>query len=197
MEATIIDYNEQMLNYYPEVIKSIREFQTLIETQSLEVSEMHEELTKIFGNAYISTADQATIEKWEKTLDITPLPQGKDDLETWLSDRRETILARLYSTQKLNTQAISDIVKIFTGGVARSYFKDSTIHVFITPPKDNKKYKTENLMQELNKKIPAHLSLSVGRNYLVWSEINHNYETWEDVKNAYATWEDVLYPSLT
>jgi hypothetical protein len=186
------DYNERMLNYYPEVIKAIREFQILVETESLEVEEMHNELIKILENAYVSTADENTIAKWERYLGITPLSQGDDTLETWLADRRETILARLYKTQKLNSKSISDIVQIFTGGTAISYFKDSTIHVLISPPKNNKQYKFENVEQELHKKIPAHLSLKVDRNYYSWLQIKEVCATWGDVKDKFATWEDVL-----
>ena len=191
MDLTI-DYNKQMLDYYPEVIKSIREFQALIKTQSLEVEEMHEELTKILGNAYISTADEATIVKWEKMLKITPLKQGEDDLETWLSDRKETILARLYQVEKLNSKSISDIVKIFTGGTATSYFKDGVVHVKISPPEDNKQYKFENVEQELRKKVPAHLKFQVDRNYYTWLQVKSGYSKWNDVRNNFATWEEVL-----
>ena len=187
-----IDYNEQMLNYYPDVIKSIREFQILIETQSLEVEEMHEALVNILANAYIESSDISKIEKWEQYLEITPLPQGSDSLETWLEDRKATILARLYKTKKLNTKSISDIVKIFTGGSAVSYFKNGIIHVFISPPKDNRQYKFENVEQELRKKIPAHLMFEVDRQYYTWLQIKTNYATWGDVKDNFQTWEDVL-----
>lgn len=187
-----IDYNEQMLNYYPEVIKAIREFQWLIATQSLEVEEMHRELTKLLENAYIDTADETRLAEWESFLGIVPLEQGDDDLETWLSDRRATILARLYKTQKLNTASIADIVSIFTGGTAISYFKDGTVYVIITPPKDNKQYKFENVERELRKKIPAHLMFQCDRNYYTWLQTKNSCETWEDVKNNFATWEEVL-----
>lgn len=187
-----IDYNQQMLNYYPEVIKAVREFQVLVSTQSLQVEEMHEELTKILENAYVTTADENTLDRWEDFLGIVPLEQGSDTLETWLSDRRETILARLYKTPKLNTKSISDIVSIFTGGTATSYFKDGTIYVSILPPKDNKQYKFQNVEQELRKKIPAHLLFQVDRNYYTWLQVKNNYATWNDVKTSFATWEDVL-----
>lgn len=187
-----IDYNEQMLNYYPEIIKAIREFQILIGSQSLQVEEMHKELVKILGNAYITTADIDTISKWEKLLEITPLPQGDDSLETWISDRQDTILARLYNTPKLNTASISDIVQIFTGGTATSYFKDGTIYVNILPPKDNKQYKFANVEQELRKKIPAHLLFQVDRNYYTWLQVKENHSTWNDLNNSYSSWEEVL-----
>lgn len=192
MDLTI-DYNEQMLNRYPEVIKSIREFQVLIKTQSLEVEEMHKELTKILQNAYLSTADESKIKQWEDLLGITPLKQGDDDFDRWLSDRKETILARLYNAEKLNEKSISDIVKIFTGGTATSYFKDGVIHIIVEPPKQNKLFKFENVERELANKIPAHLAFRVSRNYYDWLQINSTCETWGDLNNSFSTWEEVLY----
>lgn len=188
-----IDYNEQMLNYYPEVIKAIREFQELIKTQSLEIEEMHEELVKLLSNAYVSTADEETIAMWERLLGITPLDQGEDTLETWLEDRRETILARLYHTEKLNTKSISDIVKIFTGGNAVSSFRDGVITVYVTPPPGSKQYKFGNVERELKRKVPAHLILVIDRNYYTWSEVNEDYTTWGDLNNTLPNWEEVLF----
>ena len=194
MDLTI-NYNEQMLNYYPEVVKAIREFQVLIRTQSLQVEEMHEKLINLLEDAYVSTANESRIEQWEKVLGITPLPKGEDTMETWLSDRRETILARLYQTPKLNTKSISDIVKIFTGGEAKSFFKDGVIYVVITPPKQNKQYKFQNVEQELSKKIPAHLMFQVDRNYYTWLQTKETYSTWDEIKNALENWEAVLLNS--
>ena len=143
----------------------------MIEVESLQVEEMHEALTKALENAYISTADESRIAQWERYLGIVPLPQGEDTLELWLEDRKETILARLYSVQKLNTKSIAEVVSIFTGGDAKSYFKDGVIHVLIRPPKSNKQYKFANVEQELTKRIPAHLTLRVERDYYTWLEL--------------------------
>lgn len=188
-----IDYNEQMLNYYPEVIKAIREFQIMISTQSIQVEEIHKELNAIFMNAYIDTADEATIAKWEKLLGITPLPQGEDSLETWLNDRQESIAAKLYSPEKLNTTSISNIVKIFTGGSVNTYFRDSTIHILINPPNNSKQYKFENVEQALGEKIPAHLKWIVSRNYYTWLQVKDNFNTWGDVESGFTTWEELLF----
>lgn len=190
-----INYNERMLNCYPEVIKAIKDFKELIEAEAFEIEEMHEELTKLLANAYISTADEPTIAKWEKFLGITPLEQGEDTLETWISDRRETVLARLYYTEKMNTKSIADVVKIFTGGEARSYFRDGVIYVLISPPKNSKRYKFENVEQELQKKTPAHLILNVQRNYYSWEQVKDTYVTWDTVMDV-PNWEEVCYVVL-
>ena len=187
-----INYNEQMLNYYPEVIKAIREFQAMMKTEGEEIDKMHQKLIQLLSDAYVSTASETRISQWEQFLGITPMEQGDDSLETWLSDRRETILARMYSPSKLSTKSIAEIVSIFTGGAAVSYFKDSTIYVLISPPKNNKQYKFENVEQELRKKIPAHLNFKVDRNYYTWLQMKESNPTWDDLKTKFKTWEEVL-----
>ena len=184
-----IDYNQQMLDYYPEVIKAIREFQALMLTESLQVEEMHEKLAQLLANAYVTDCDESALAKWEKSLDIVP---SADDTE---SDRRERILARLYETPKLNTNSINEIVKIFTGADAAttSYLQGGAIVVKISPPKGNKEYKFENVEKELRKKIPAHLNLLVSRDYNTWSEVANTYSTWEEVANNFEMWGYVVF----
>lgn len=188
-----IDYNEQMLNYYPEIIKAIREFRALIETQSLQVQEMHDELNKILANAYVCDADENRISQWEQLLGIVPHPQGENSAKTWLEDRKETILARLYNVQKLNSKAIADVVSIFTNSTAKSYFKDGTIYIEVAPPPTDKTYNLDNIKQELRYKVPAHLSLQVDRAFQTWREVNDSHLNWKQVGVNYNTWNDVLY----
>ena len=191
MDLTV-NYNEQMLNRYPEIIKSIREFQALIKSQSIEVENLHNQLNRILENAYISTANEDRISEWERFLGIIPSEKGKSTKSEWLEDRRATILARLYQTPKLNTKAISDIVGIFTGGTAESYFKDGTLYVFIDPPENNKSYNFESVKQELQHKIPAHLAFEVNRKYQDWESVNTDNLSWKEVVIGYDTWNDLL-----
>jgi len=187
-----VDYNEQMLNYYPEFIKAIREFQVLIKTQSAEIDDIHKELDKILANAYVETADEDKILEWEQLLGINPLPQGEDTYETWLQDRREVILARLFTMPKLNSEGIADLVNIFTNGDAKSFFKDGVIHIFVYPPRGNKQYKFENIEQEISKKIPTHLTFEIKRAYRTWGQISVENTYWDTVHAGFENWEDVL-----
>lgn len=197
MEDYTIDYNEQMMNYYPEVIKSIKEFQALVKTQSLQVEELHEGLTKILGNAFINTADESRIVDWEKSLNIIPAPQGGYDYNTWLDNRRSTILARLYSVEKLNTKSISDIVSIFTGGTADSWLIDNTLYVKVFPPKDNKDFSLDSVVAELKMKLPAHLNLVAYKTYTTWNTIKSHFPTWGDISDEVDTWNGVKFNFYT
>ena len=62
----------------------------------------------------------------------------------------------------------------------------------ILVPADNKQYRFESVEKELLRRIPAHLKLSVTRNYASWQEIKNNFETWQTVQDNFKTWEDVF-----
>ena len=126
------------------------------------------------------------IEQWENMLGIQPI-EGSS-----VSDRRETVIARIRGQGKLNTELINIIVSTFTGGTANSWVKDSVLYVEVTPPPNNKQYQFLNVEQELKNKIPAHLGLRVERNYYTWEEIENTHATWGDVESNFDKWEDVL-----
>ena len=79
----------------------------------------------------------------------------------------------------------------FTGGTANSWIENSVLYVEITPPPDNKEFQFDNVKQELAQKVPAHLGLSVSRNYYTWGDIKNNYDTWGTMKADLPLWRDV------
>ena len=177
---------ERMLNYYPDVIKRVLEYQALIGGEGVEVDTLKNEISILVDEAYLLTMGENRVIEWEQALGI-PHDSGNS-----LEDRREVIVARIRAQGKLNTATINAIVNAFTGGTAISYFENSTIYVKITPPPGNKQYKFENVERELRKKKPAHLDLVVTRNYATWGEVNTNHANWGEVDTTYGTWENVL-----
>lgn len=180
-------YRERMNSYYPQVIQSILEFQAIIDGEYPEFESVLDDTERVISDSYLTTMSEDRIEQWENMLGIQPI-EGSS-----VSDRRETVIARIRGQGKLNTELIDIIVGTFTGGVANSRIKDGVLYVEITPPPENKQYQFLNVEQELKNKIPAHLGLHVCRNYYEWYEIDNAYSTWGDVRNTYATWTDVLY----
>lgn len=183
-------YYEQMMDYYPDVIKAIREFQVLIKTQSLQVNEMHEKLKELLNNDFVETADENRLVMWERILGIIPPQQGNQEYEEWLISRRDNILAKLYQSEKLNTKSIEDIVSIFTGGTAESWLLDGTLYVKVYPPKNNKSFDLNNVITALEPKCPAHLNLCVYKNYITWGQLSDD-GTWNDVYVKYNTWNNI------
>jgi hypothetical protein len=180
-----VDYNKRMNSYYPEVIRSIAEFQAIIDGESSEFEGLSFERTNVLNNAYLTTMDEYRIKEWEKILKIKPLENSTVD------DRRDTVIARIRGQGKLNTALINTIVNTFTGGSAVSWVKDSVLYVMVTPSPTNKQYRFENVEQELKTKVPAHLGFQVSRNYYTWNQTKETYSTWQDVKDNFETWNDV------
>lgn len=178
-------YKERMLDYYPQVIREIFEFKAIIEAESEQMQAQSDGREAVMNQSYLPTMGEARIKQWEKALGITPIQDSS------LDDRRDTVIARIRGQGKLNEALISSIVNAFTGGKAKSWVENSTLYVEITPPPDNKQYQFANVEQELNKKLPAHLGLSVNRSYVDWNKIKTTFTTWQNVKDGFDTWEDV------
>lgn len=178
-------YRERMNSYYPEVISSIQEFQAIVDGEYPEIDELAENTELTLNDAYLTTMSESRIEDWERILQIKPLP------DSTVSDRRETVVARIRGQGKLNTNLINVIVNTFTGGTAISWVEDSVLYVEITPPPNNKQYRFENVEQELSKKVPAHLGFQVSRNYYTWGDIKRVHSTWGNVKDNSDSWESV------
>lgn len=178
-------YKERMNSYYPDVVRTISEFQAIIDAEYPELEKLQSGRETILSNAYITTIDEDRINEWEKILGIVPIEGSSVD------DRRDTVIARIRGQGKLNTNLINIIVNTFTGGEAESWVKDSTLYVLVTPSPTNKQYRFENVEQELKAKVPAHLDFQVSRNYYTWEQTKQSYSTWKDVKDNFDTWNDV------
>lgn len=182
-EGTTIS-GERMLNYYPQVIRQIIEFQALMKAEGFEIDFLHSDIELLVNEAYLTTMGEERTGEWEKALGMT---YSTGDT---LQDRRDAIIARIRGQGKLNTALINAIVSAFTGGTAISYVADSALHVEILPPPTNKVYKFENVERELKRRIPAHLGLFVKRKYSTWGDIKNNFTDWTAVGEK-STWEDV------
>lgn len=178
-------YGQRMIDYYPQVVSKIMEFRAIVESEYPEIEQLNVSTNSIVNDAWLLTMNEERIIQWEKILDIRVIPGSSVD------DRRDTIIARIRGQGKLNTALINSIVNAFTGGTAKSWVANSTLYVLITPPPNNKQYQFDNVFQELQKKVPAHLGLEVSRNYFTWGDIKNNFDTWNDVMNDLSTWEDV------
>lgn len=181
-----MDKRERMLQRLPRVFSVIEDFQAVMATEGLEFDNSDKDAMSMLTDAYLSTMGENRIKEWEKILKINAI-QGSS-----LSDRRETIQARLYNNEKLNTDSISHIVGIFTGGTAESWFEDSTLYVKILPPPGNKAYRFENVEYELAQRMPSHLNFQVTRKYYTWQDTYEDNKTWQSVKDNYPNWEELL-----
>lgn len=180
-------YHERMLGYYPKAIQEIEEFQAIIDSEYLEVTELKNNIDEVLADAYLTTMSEERIAEWEKLLSIRPLE------ESTLEDRRETIIARIRGQGKLNTNLIKTIVRTFTDSECETWMEENVLTVHVSPSKNGKKYLLDNVIQELSLKLPAHLRLSVSRTNESWADVKKKHTNWNSILDNYSTWEDVYY----
>lgn len=177
----------RMYEYYPLVVQIIVDFQIVIASEYPEFEMAWTAKDDVLANAFLLTMGESRIAEWESILSL-----NHDDGDT-LEQRRDAVVARLRGTGKLNTESINRIVNAFTGGTAESYVRNSTLYVWILPPKEVKAYKFQAIEDEISARKPAHLGLHVERKFQTWRDVKSKCPTWEDESDKYNTWNDTFY----
>lgn len=77
----------KLLEYLPEILQPIREYQLLSEVESPEITRLYQEIERLLQNSFIETADVQGIKRWEQLLGIQAESQN-------LEERRTAILGR-------------------------------------------------------------------------------------------------------
>ena len=180
-------YRERMLGYYPQAIQSVQEFQAIINSEYPEIELVSDADERIISDAYLLTMSEDRVSEWERFLGIRP------EYDSDVSTRRDAVIGRIRAQNKLNTTTINSVVNAFTGGTAQSWVEDSTLHVVITPPLNYKLYNLDAVIQELSRKIPAHLGLSVTRTVNSWADVKNKNTGWKEVRACHSDWNAVLH----
>lgn len=183
-------HRERMLGYYPSVIKSIVEFNSIIDAESPELESLDAQKEQVISDAYLPTMSERRVIQWEKNFGIQAL--GNAPIEA----RRSNIMARIRGQGKLNTSLINAIVETFTGNGCECRIEDGTLYVELLPFEESEVSIEDAITyvaNELALKIPAHLGLNVDLAYMHWDEVNENNNSWATVRATHGTWEDVMF----
>lgn len=173
-----------LINYLPEFLRNIDDFKELFKSLDIEIKYLNEGIEYIINQSNILKANEKRIQEWEEFLKI--------DSQGDLMQRKKFIIATLTTVGKLNKSKIEEIVNIYTnGGGAEVEFLNSTIIVKVKPPKGNEDFLFPDIERTLEKMKPAHLGLSVIRDYVLWNDIYLDFDSWGTVFNNFETWKDV------
>lgn len=181
-------YGKRMMKYYPPVVASIIDIQAIVYSEYPLFKHLNDDSLSILDDRYLTRGkcSEARISQWESNFGISA------DAGSTLDERRDNIVARLRGGRKLNTATINSVVDAFTGGKAHSYFEDGVLYVSIQPPEEERAYNFSAVEAELERLKPAHIELSVYRNYRTWADAMTVYPTWSDMTSD--TWDDVDHP---
>ena len=63
--------DRKLINYLPDILKNIEEFDRLMQSEQPEVEWLWSEADKYIDNSFVLTQDESTASRWERILHIT------------------------------------------------------------------------------------------------------------------------------
>lgn len=196
--------NIDILDYLPDVIKDVTEYQEIANAENPTINTLWENHRKTFNNQFINTLDEQGCARWEKMLDMTP--KGTATVE----DRRLAILARInaslpYTYRQLENFLRNICADDYTLALDNANYK---LTVLLNLSRQNQFDEVTHLLSRV---IPANIVFEVGLKYNQYKIIKPyryrllvNYTCYEirveenfaDDVNEYLELESYSYASL-
>ena len=143
----------RLKKYLPEFISSIKEFQQLDATVSVEINELRDKLLQLQDNQFIESADDEGLSRYEKMLSI---PYSED-----VATRRFNILNKYNSTIPFTMMWLTNTLNTTLGKgnfLLDMNFNKYTLTISVV---SSKEHLISSLYKDLRKKIPCNLILNI------------------------------------
>lgn len=147
-----------ILNYYPNVITAIEEFQHLANAVNPELNKLWAKYKNIFDNQFISTLDESGCLRWEKLLKITAM--GTDTLE----DRRFRILASLNENIPYTYRKLENMLTTLCGNDYTMQLQNNEYRLIVRIALSVQKQFNE-VKKLLTKFVPANIIIDLDLRY--------------------------------
>lgn len=188
--------NIDILDYLPDIIKDVTEYQEIANAENPTINSLWENHRKTFNNQFIDTLDEDGCERWEKMLNITP--KGTATVE----DRRLAILARINVSLPYTYRQLENFLKNICGNdytinLDSAHYK---LTVLLNLNRKNQFDEVENLLAKV---IPANIMFDVMLQYNKYKAIKPyeysvliNYTCYEirtsdEFSGEYATYGEI------
>lgn len=180
-----------LLEYLPEFLRDIREFKVILNTESIQYSQLMYSINKNLNNNFLDTMTIEVIERLEKFLGVI----GEGTLE----QRRNYLRALFKKGEKLNEASIRTIIKTITGSEAIIKFYtgseieapfqgQGTLSIRVLSPDSSINYRFEDVARTILPLIPAHIKLELIKYFATWADIKNSYTNWDVLKSGAESW---------
>lgn len=189
--AEEIPLTVNLLDYLPEFLRDIREFKVILNTESIQYSQLMYSINKNLNNNFLDTMTIEVIERLEKFLGVI----GEGTLE----QRRNYLRALFKKGEKLNEASIRTIIKTITGSEAIIKFYtgseieapfqgQGTLSIRVLSPDTSVNYRFEDVARTIVPLMPAHIKLELIKYFATWADIRNSYSSWETLKKGAENW---------
>lgn len=143
----------RLKKYLPEFVSSIKEFQELDKTCSVEIDKLRNKLQQLQDNQFIETANEEGLRKYEQLLRLN----GTNDVEL----RRFNILNKYNSTIPFSMMWLRNTLNTTIGRGDFLMELDNAKYELTISVVKNKEHLIDSLRRDLRKKIPANMVLNI------------------------------------
>lgn len=162
---------DELITFYPMFYREVLEMRAILEADGRILDDSAEEIYRVLDNAFIDTADNATIERLEKFLRITP------EASSSYEDRRRNVKLYFTGFGKISATKLKEMLFPFTETEAQITFapadeSGNNLLAFEIPRGEKRHFSSADLMELLARRIPAHLWYGVT---VIHSEENKLY----------------------
>ena len=162
---------DELISFYPMFYREVLEMRAILEAEGHVLDDSAKEMYRVLDNNFIDTADNATIERLEKFLRITP------EAGSSYEDRRRNVKLYFTGFGKISATKLKEMLFPFTETEAKITFapadeSGNNLLAFEIPRGEKRHFSSADLMELLARRIPAHLWYGVT---VIHSEENKLY----------------------
>lgn len=147
---------EELLTFYPRFYRDVLEMDAILRADGYLLDRLMDDIDRTYLNAFIDTADEATIEKWERFLHIAT------NRTIPLDDRKRLIKAYFVGSGKFSGSLAEAMIKAYLNADSRADFRPfdeqgNNAFFFEIDTNENLTPLMPPLRRLMRQKIPAHL----------------------------------------
>ncbi len=188
-------FKVNLIDYIPEFLHEVREFQLIMESESVELDKLTEGMKANLENSIISSMDEYSVLRYEKFLGVV----GEGTLE----QRRKYLIALITTNDKLSEKTIRAIVKtIMDSECYIDFFAGEDFQNpqpgqgflrirVLAPDASSTDYRFEDVARAILPLMPTHIKMKVEKFFTTWGDIALRYQDWGSINNSFTTWDDL------
>lgn len=148
---------EEIVNYSPDYYTEVKEMQAVYKAEGDLLDDIKDGIEKVFGDCFIDSADEATIAKLERFLNIHM--HGERSLD----DRRRLVKSYFVGAGKMSASLLSDMIGTYTGAKSQCRFEpcdiqgNNALYIDTERGAETSLYASD-IMELIRAKLPAHIA---------------------------------------
>ena len=171
----------RIIDYLPKILRPVREFNLSAEANQEEIDKLWSAINQAMDDQFILSAGESGISRWENMLNIQP--KATDSLK----ERAFRVLIRIAETLPYTIRTLHFLLGQLCGPNNFSIDRYPSEHLISIKIFLTAKGNYQDVLDMLDRVLPANLILEFGLKYNSWSDAKRI--TWKDAR-AY-TWRSI------